>query len=263
MASSVTRRAWMRTMTRCSRACLLGRVDEAVVAGMAGVPPRQGVEMLDGALGHELGLAADLDEAGRVVRVHDSRLTRGSAARSRPLRRCERRVDPGAGPVVVHPDEAGMRLAVRQQRREHAADGPLQQVAVRVRDGLVRRAAAPSSPALRPRWRPGRRRGSAGSGRGPAPPSPRSGPGCSRRSSGSGRPTYFEASASRCSRAPSSVICSTRAADLEVAQRLAGVVAEQRHSRVAAHVPLLAEAPHRVDAHERAVEVAPHDRRLR
>ena len=54
-----------------------------------------------------------------------------------------------------------------------------------------------------------------------------------------------------------------RAADLEVAQGLARVVAQERDLRVAAHVPLLLEAAHRVDPDVRAVEVAPHDRGLR
>src|SRR6266542_705775 len=50
-----------------------------------------------------------------------------------------------------------------------------------------------------------------------------------------------------------------RSADLEIAERLAWVVAEERDPRVAAHVPLLGEAAHRVDPHVLAVEVAPHD----
>ena len=54
-----------------------------------------------------------------------------------------------------------------------------------------------------------------------------------------------------------------RAADLEVAERLARVVAEERDPRIAAHVPLLGEAAHRVDPDALAVEVAPHDRGLR
>ena len=50
---------------------------------------------------------------------------------------------------------------------------------------------------------------------------------------------------------------------LEVAQRLARVEAKERHPRVAAHVPLLGEAAHRVEADALAVEVAPDDRCLR
>jgi hypothetical protein len=54
-----------------------------------------------------------------------------------------------------------------------------------------------------------------------------------------------------------------RAPDLEVAEGLARVVAEERDPRIAAHVPLLGEATHRVDPHALAVEIAPHDRGLR
>jgi hypothetical protein len=39
--------------------------------------------------------------------------------------------------------------------------------------------------------------------------------------------------------------------------------AEERDPRIAAHIPLLAEATHRVSPHALAVEVAPHDRGLR
>jgi len=53
------------------------------------------------------------------------------------------------------------------------------------------------------------------------------------------------------------------AADLKVAKGLARVIAQERDPPVAAHVPLLGEAAHRVDPHALAVEVAPHDRRLR
>src|SRR5215208_2542255 len=54
-----------------------------------------------------------------------------------------------------------------------------------------------------------------------------------------------------------------RAADLEVSKGLARVVAEEVYPGIAAHVPLLGEAAHRVDADAFAVEVAPHHRRLR
>ena len=77
-----------------------------------------------------------------------------------------------------------------------------------------------------------------------------------------GRPAYFDASSSRCSIAPASVV-DDRAPDLEVAERLPRVVAEERDPRIAAHVPLLREAAHRVDPDALAVEVAPHDRGLR
>ncbi len=53
------------------------------------------------------------------------------------------------------------------------------------------------------------------------------------------------------------------AADLKVAKGLARVIAQERDPPVAAHVPLLGEAAHRVDPQALAIEVAPHDRRLR
>ena len=53
------------------------------------------------------------------------------------------------------------------------------------------------------------------------------------------------------------------AADLEVAERLPGVVAEQGHARVPAHVPLLREAAHGVHPDEAVLRVAPHHRGLR
>jgi len=53
------------------------------------------------------------------------------------------------------------------------------------------------------------------------------------------------------------------AADLEVAKGLARILAQERDSPVAAHVPLFGEAAHGVDPQALAVEVAPHDRRLR
>jgi hypothetical protein len=52
-------------------------------------------------------------------------------------------------------------------------------------------------------------------------------------------------------------------ADLEVPQGPAWVVAQECDAGVAAHVPLLGEAAHRVDPQALTVEVAPHDRRLR
>jgi hypothetical protein len=54
-----------------------------------------------------------------------------------------------------------------------------------------------------------------------------------------------------------------RTADLEIAQGPTRVVTQERDPRIAAHVPLLGEAAHRVDAHALALEVAPHDRCLR
>ena len=78
----------------------------------------------------------------------------------------------------------------------------------------------------------------------------------------SGCPAYFEARQSRCRpRLPRS--SGDHAADLEVAKGLARVVAQEHDSPVAAHVPLLGEAAHGVDPQALAVEVAPHDRRLR
>ena len=56
----VMRRAWMRQMTRVSRASLLDGIDAAVVPRVAGVLPRQAVEMLQRAVGDELSLASDL-----------------------------------------------------------------------------------------------------------------------------------------------------------------------------------------------------------
>jgi hypothetical protein len=59
------------------------------------------------------------------------------------------------------------------------------------------------------------------------------------------------------------VITAATWTSLWVSQGPARVVAEERDQRIAAHVPLLGEATHRVDLHALAVEVAPHDRCLR
>jgi len=51
--------------------------------------------------------------------------------------------------------------------------------------------------------------------------------------------------------------------DLQEPQRSARVVTEDRHPRIAPHVPLLLKATHRVDKDIPAIEVAPDHRRLR
>lgn len=83
-----------------------------------------------GAVGDELSVAADLDEAGGVAGVDDEQADLPVGEQVAPLLPLERRVEPSTLPVVIDPDQARLRLAIPTHRRQYPADRPRQQVEV-------------------------------------------------------------------------------------------------------------------------------------
>ena len=79
-------------------------------------------KVLDGTVSDELGVPADLHEAGRVVGVDDQKADPGIAKEVAPFLTLEGGVDRGALAVEVDPHEARLRLAVRTHGREDAED---------------------------------------------------------------------------------------------------------------------------------------------
>jgi hypothetical protein len=96
---------------------LLPRVYITVKAGVERVFARQGVQVLNGALPHQLHLAADLQVARGVLRVDDQQVL--------ALLPLERGVETGELTVVIASHQAGLRLPVRHQRGQHGANGAL------------------------------------------------------------------------------------------------------------------------------------------
>ena len=130
IASSVIRRAWMRTMHARLVLAALARVDLAVVVGMAGVAPGQPVEVVERAVGVQLRVAADLDEAPGVVRIDHQEADPRVGDHVPALVALERRVHRGVPAVDVDPDEARLGPAVGPPRGQDAADRAREQVQV-------------------------------------------------------------------------------------------------------------------------------------
>ena len=162
----------------------------------------------------------------------------------------ERRVHADGDAIESDPHQARMGLPAVQQRREHAADRPPEQVVVRFRDEdharRVRGRPLRSRRAVRviarverhdvDRHDPAQHRDL---GRGEAAP------GCTRRSNEPADPRT-RMPASRGARVPRPRSSLRRGHDLQVSVGARGVEAEQRDPRVAPHVPFLLESRHRV-----------------
>jgi hypothetical protein len=104
---------------------LLPRVYITVKAGVERVFARQGVQVLNGALPHQLHLAADLQVARGVLRVDDQQGRPGVDQQVLALLPLERGVETGELTVVIASHQAGLRLPVRHQRGQHGANGAL------------------------------------------------------------------------------------------------------------------------------------------
>jgi hypothetical protein len=95
---------------------------------MTGVPAGQCVEMLDRTIDHQLCVATDLDESCRVPRVDDEEADPGVVFQVASLLALQGRVHPRARPVVVHPDQAGVGLAIPPHGGDNPTDRTLQQI---------------------------------------------------------------------------------------------------------------------------------------
>ena len=73
---------------------------------MPGVAASQRVQVLQGSVGHELGLAADLDEAAGVLGIDHEQADLRAGEKVAALLAFERGVHPRAEAVVVRPHEA-------------------------------------------------------------------------------------------------------------------------------------------------------------
>jgi hypothetical protein len=101
---------------------------------VAGVAAGQGVQVLQGALADQLGVAADLEVAVGVVGVDDQQADLGVGGQVAALVPFQGGVDPGAGAVPVDPDQAGLGLTVTPHGGQHPTDRPGQQIQMRGRD---------------------------------------------------------------------------------------------------------------------------------
>src|SRR5215208_827299 len=91
--------------------------------------------MLDRAVGNDLDVAPDLDEAGKVLGVDHQQTDTWVGTQVATLLALERRVDAGALTTDINPNEARLRLAVDPDGREDSADRSSEQVEMRDRNG--------------------------------------------------------------------------------------------------------------------------------